>query len=375
MSYLEPPPPPLSASTPPARGATALDALSPAWENTKRILFDPFSLRKWFKLGLIAFLAQAMASGGANFNVRMPLNFPTGGPGGPGGPGGLPAADFERFWHEVLGWYHAHGPQIIAGAVALVGLGLILSLILTYVSSVFRFIFLESVITSETQIRESWVRNRAEGASFFLWRLAFGFVSLLIVALFVGGPAVAIYKAIGWRPGGPPPTWSTIAGCFGLFMLAMLMFVIALIIVGIVAALTRDFVLPLMYLRRIGVLEGWRQFWPILGAHKGGFLVYFLMKIVVTILAGIIMVILSCFGGLVAMIPLAVLGLIGYGMVQAAGIHSWDWSYLWALVPLGIVLSIGLGYWMNCVVLPIPVYFQSYALKYLGYVEPEAETV
>ncbi len=42
---------------------------------------------------------------------------------------------------------------------------------------------------------------------------------------------------------------------------------------------------------------------------------------------------------------------------------------------VGLIIATLLGYWMTCVLLPIPVWFQSYALKYLGYVKPEAHTI
>jgi hypothetical protein len=174
---------------------------------------------------------------------------------------------------------------------------------------------------------------------------------------------------------GGQPSMQLIMGSVGLILLAVFLLVIVALFLGVISAITRDFVLPLMYLRRIGVLEAWRQCWAVVTANKMGFFVYFLLKIVAAMAAGIAGALLGCLGILVAGIPLALLGALGYVLVQALGIHTWDWAYLWGLIPLGVVVLLALSYWITCVLLPIPVYFQSYALRYLGQVEPSAVTV
>jgi hypothetical protein len=78
---------------------------------------------------------------------------------------------------------------------------------------------------------------------------------------------------------------------------------------------------------------------------------------------------------MVAAIPVALLGLLGWALVAALGITTWSWWYLAILIPTGIGVVLLFSYLVTCVLLPIPVYFQSYALKYLSYVEPEAATI
>jgi len=366
---MRPPPSPLSGSGPGAAPQSAVDALMPAWEHTKRVLFSPFRARKWLKLGLIAFLAGVIGGGGGGGGGGGNFGGPSGGPGG-GGGGPDPAA----LWAQVVDWYHAHAAEVLAGATAAGLLIVGLSLVMLYVSSVFRFIFLESVITNETRIRESWHRNRAEGLSFFWWRLGFGTLAFLFVAIVVGLPAALIILPMSGGPGGPPGATSIVGMVLGV-LVAIGLGLIAAVVLGVINALTRDFVVPLMYLRRIPVLAAWRQCWGLVTGHKGGFVVYFLMKAVAAFVSGIAGMVLALGAMLVACIPLGVLGGIVYFAVQAAGVDSWSWSYLWAIVPVGAVLLIALAYWVTCWVLPIPVYFQSYALKYLGYVEPSAATI
>jgi len=312
-------------------------------------------VRKWLKLGLIAFLAGVVSGGGG------------GGPSGSGGP------DFDQVGPQIVEWYQAHTDAIIAGAIGVGIVGLAVFLIMLYVSSIFRFIFMESVITTETRIREAWHRNKAEGLAYMWWRIGFGLASLLVVALLVGGPVtILVVFIIGPARGGG---FAAIGGAIVLGLVAIFFALICALVIGLISAMTRDFVLPLMYLRRIGSVAGWRAFWPILCGNKLGFLIYFLLKAVLGIAAGIAGMFGAIIALLVAVIPLALIGLIGWGIVLLLGITAWNWWCLAGLIPAGLVIAILLGYWMTCVLLPIPVWFQSYALKYLGYVEPKVQTI
>jgi len=330
----------------------------PALQNVKRVLLSPFSVRKWLKLGLIAFLAGVVGGGGS---------------GGGSGPSGNGGADFDQVWPQIVAWYQAHTDAIIAGAIGVGIVGLVVFLLMLYVNSIFRFIFMESVITAETRIRQSWHRNKAEGLSYMWWRIGFGLISLLLIALLVGGPAtILILFILGPAKGGG---FAAVGSAIMLGLVAIFFMLICALVIGLINGMTRDFVLPIMYLRRIGAVAGWRAFWPILCGNKLGFLIYFLLKFVMGIAAGIASVFGAMIALLVALIPLALIGLIGWGIVLLLGITAWHWWYLAVLVPVGLVIVMLLGYWITCVLLPIPVWFRSYALKYLGYVEPEAQTI
>jgi hypothetical protein len=346
-----------------------LDAFGPAWANMKRVLFQPFQLRKWLKLGLIAMLAGvAGGGGGGGGGGGAPPG--GGGTGGGGGGGGGPEEVFE----QIAAWFHAHQAAVLTGALALGAFIIVFALVMLYVSSVFRFIFLESVITGEARIRDPWHRNKAQGLSFMGWRLGFGFLALLAFGLFVGLPVGLMILSLVRQTGGTPSV-HLILSSIGLVLLALFLLFVVLLIIGLISALTRDFVLPLMYLRRSGVIGAWREFWPILTQNRVGFLVYFLLKVLAAMVSGIAGLFLTLAGLLVAACPLGLLGLLGYGLVAALGIDSWSWSYLWAIVPTAFVVIMALAYWITCVILPIPVFFQSYALKYLGLVEPSAATI
>ena len=73
--------------------------IQPAIAHTRRILFEPFSGRKWFVLGFSAFLAQLGGGGSYNFTGN-PLDHSARGTG----------PDFNA----VTSWLSAHIPLVIA---------------------------------------------------------------------------------------------------------------------------------------------------------------------------------------------------------------------------------------------------------------------
>jgi len=333
----------------------------------KRVLFEPFSAGKWFKLGLIAFLGAVTGGGGGSGGG--------GGGGGPGGGGGRGGTEAAQAWDTIVTWCQAHWAEIIGITMVVIAALLVIGLVMTYVSSVFRFIFLESVITNETRIGEAWRRNKAAGLSYFFWRIGFGLASLVFTVALVAWPGMIWVRAVGWRPGDALPDWPIIAGTVGLLLLAVGALAVAAIVVSIITTLVRDFVLPLMYVRQVRVLEAWGEFWGLLRANLGGFVVYLLLKIVLSLGAGIASIILGCLGILVALLPVGLVVGVGFALVSVLGINEWNWMYLWTIVPIGLVTVLALGYWMVCVTLPVPVFMRSYALKYLEYVEPAAATI
>ena len=223
----------------------------------------------------------------------------------------------------------------------------------------------------EARIGQSWHRNKREGLAYMWWRIGFGLVTLIVLAVVVGLPTLLVYSLVTGQAGDAAKVGTTILTVLvGVFLL-----LVCGVVIGLVDALARDFVVPLMYVRRINALEAWGALWPVLRENKLGFVVYFLIKFVSALAAGIAGLLGIAVGLVVAAIVLGIIGLGGWGVVAVLGINTWQWWYLWVLVPLGLGIALLLGYWITCVLLPIPVYFQSYALKYLGFVEPEAETI
>ncbi|HEX2711628.1 MAG TPA: hypothetical protein VHM88_05315, partial [Candidatus Acidoferrales bacterium] len=114
-------PPPLSA----------VDSISPAFAQTKRLLFKPFRFGAWARLAVVAVITGEFAGGswGGSTHINIPSQ-----QGGRKWPG-LTLLD-PPVWpqlREVLPWV----------ALAVVA-GLMVGLLLIYVASVYRFILLDA---------------------------------------------------------------------------------------------------------------------------------------------------------------------------------------------------------------------------------------
>jgi len=95
---------------------------------------------------------------------------------------------------------------------------------------------------------------------------------------------------------GPAATSGLIVGICGFIAVA--------IVSGVVNLFLNDFVVPIMYRRRIGVLAAWRSFRDeLLAGHIGSFVLYVLFKILLGIAIALVTLLLICFTLCIAAIP------------------------------------------------------------------------
>ena len=72
------------------------------------------------------------------------------------------------------------------------------------------------------------------------------------------------------------------AAVLGLVFIGLLAFIVA-IAFAVFLKFTKDFVVPVMYLRNCTAVAGWRLFLPILSHRVGVFILYILFQIVISI--------------------------------------------------------------------------------------------
>jgi hypothetical protein len=79
------------------------------------------------------------------------------------------------------------------------------------------------------------------------------------------------------------------------------------LVFAVIKMLTTDFVVPIMFLRRKKCLAGWGELRGFLAAESGNFILYFLMKIVLSMAIGamVLMVVLvtCCLAGCIMALP------------------------------------------------------------------------
>jgi hypothetical protein len=325
---------------------SALDSVTPAIEHTKQQAFKPFSIVQWTKLAFVGLLAGELSSSGCNLRSAVPHGTRSG--------GGLPGID----------------PAILGALVAvLIVCGIVLGLLLMYVSSVFRFILFDSVLRKRCEIAPSWHERQAPGFRLFLWTLGFTILWGLSFVVFLGIPALMVFAA-GWfnRPKEHLAPL-VLLGVLGLFVGLLLACIGALVHV-----LTKDFVVPQMAIEGIGPIEAWRRLLAMMDAEKGGYIGYVGLKILLAIAAGIIFGII---GAIVAVVFIIPVGGIAAAVVlggKAAGL-TWNLYTITAGVLAALGLVFLLLYVLSLVSVPAIVFFPAYSIYFFASRYPSLSAV
>ncbi len=261
---------------------SVLRPISEAFDRTKKILFQPFEPVKWLTLGFCVFLANLADGGG-------------GGGGGFHGGGGPRQEDYSRASH----WLVNNVPLIVLLASIAIVLILVIMVLLNWLSSRGKFMFLDGVVRNRGAVKEPWKEYRAEANSAFIF-----FIALFIVA-FVGFVVMLIV--------GLGTAWPDLQqGVFGQrIVTALVILAITLlpwmILFGIIGALTRDFVLPIMYLRRIGICPAWRaSVNEFLLPHLLPVIGFYIVKILLGLAIGVTLACLVLMTCCIAVIPLII---------------------------------------------------------------------
>jgi hypothetical protein len=193
-------------------------------------------------------------------------------------------------------WIHAHLALVIALAVVVFLVFLALGLVLTWIRSRGKFMFLDGVVRNRAAVVEPWHEFARQGNSLFLFAFCFS-LAAAAVALVVAGAGLAL----AW-----PDIRAERFGAGALLALLVggpLLFA-ELLACGIVHVLLEDFVVPAMYLRRQRVLEAWSTVRrEVLAGQVGTIILYFLMKIVLAMGVGVIALVVTCLTCCLAALP------------------------------------------------------------------------
>jgi hypothetical protein len=254
--------------------------LTRAWERTRAALFRrPDWPKRWFVIGFAAFLSGRVGMSGTWQFEFDPWD---GGPSAREFAGGL-------LTDPVLPWL----------AAELAVLGLALWVVLLWISSRGRFVFLDNVVRGHRHIAEPWRRHAIQGNSLFVWRLVFLLIAFGVSALLIGPPLVLGGAGTALTGGG---LWA--AG--GVFVA-----VVFAVLIGIAAAYVRcfldSFVIPIMYRDGLTTNDAWRRFLPLLRAHTAEFLLYglllFFLVLAVSVVVLVAGLLTCCIGWILIAIP------------------------------------------------------------------------
>ena len=263
---------------------SVLDPVTPAIDRVKLILFKPFDLRKWFVIGFCAWLAYLGGGGGG---------------GGGGGRGGGPPYNVPHKQSEATeqikegietarNYVSNNMYWILPVIVTVVVLVILIGLLVAWLNSRGRFMFLHCVATNRAEVSIPWRKFRQQGNSLFLFRIVLGIIGFVVVIVpVIGIIALVIMMVSGSAPG--------IVAVPGIIILSLTIFALS-ILLFLVRKFTFDFVVPIMSLRMSSCTAGWREFKTILSANKLRFTLYLLFQIVIKIVIGAMIGIGFCIG-------------------------------------------------------------------------------
>jgi hypothetical protein len=250
---------------------SVIDPISPAIEWVKTVLFRPFDLGKWFVIGFCAWLAYLGEGGGPNFNF-----------------GGQQYESSGKDFHHAKEFLIENLYWILPVAITVIVISIIIGFVITWLSSRGRFMFLHCVALNKAEVVAPWHKFRKQGNSLFLFRIVVGLISFAIVMMLIA-VLVVIGVLLFAGGGGPNPI-----GIMLMVLMAICLIIPTAIVFGLIGKFTRDFVVPIMYLREGTCMAAWREFWPLLTGNKGKFTIYILFQIAIAIAVGVIVMACVC---------------------------------------------------------------------------------
>jgi hypothetical protein len=229
------------------------------------MLFRPAHVGFWFTLGFAAFLSEYLSWGlGRGSDVGWKSR-------GDGGPDGIPVDVIGKVIDFLL------NPIVTTVVIAIIICAFAAYVLITWISSRGRFIFLDNVAHERAAIVEPWHRLKRLGNSLFVWRLAFNLVVLMIVGAIVTpflAAIAALIHAGSFR----------FADLFVLLPLPLMLLPVGLI-AGYVELCRMSFIEPIMYRDDIGVLAAWKRFVALFVSRPWPFLVYGLYVLALMVVA------------------------------------------------------------------------------------------
>jgi hypothetical protein len=321
---------------------SALDTISPAFRHTKQQLLQPFRMSQWTRLALVGLLAGELSSGGG-CGTRFPAPHA-------GGTSHMPAAGLAA----------AH-PLLVAGVIGiLVVVGLLLAVLLVYINSVMRFILFDSVVEKHCRVRQGWRRRQPAGWRYFGWQILLFLASGVALTILVGVP-VALGLAMGWLTNPREHVLALVLGGILLFFL----FCGFLVCLGVVAVLTKDFVVPQMAMEDIGAIEAWRRLLSMMRGEKGGYAGYLGLKVVMALGAAVIMSMVTVIVVLLILIPVGGIGVVAVLGGKAAGL-TWNLYTITIAVVVCSMLVAAILYVFALISVPVIVFFPAYSVYFFA---------
>jgi hypothetical protein len=300
-------------------GVSVTAPISPAMQRANLILFRPFDLGKWFAIGFCAFLANLGQGGnGGRYNRAATVK----------GNASGSQPQMNNYLSHARDYLHANLGWIIPLAVVLFVIVIAVTILLLWLQSRGAFMLLHCVALNRGEVGVPWRKYAPEAHSLWLFRLVLGAVSMVLVLPFIAWLVwMFLAMSANHRQFDLRVILLFVEVGLGWFCISLPLF--------IASVFTRQFVVPIMYLRGGTCMDAWRILLPILAANAGRFILYILFQIVI---------------GIVVMFLLI--------------------AFILCTCCIGAVLLV-IPYIGSVVLLPVTIFLRSYSLIYLAQYGPE----
>ncbi len=258
--------------------------LSNSWNRMKKALFQPFDITKWFVVGFTAFLAEL-------------LDGPHGNGSGGDNDHGFNFGDVADFPHIAWDWLMDNPGWF---SLILIGIVLITAIIviLTWLSSRGKFMFLDNVVYDRAKVTQPWYDFKEHGNSLFIWRLVFGLICFAVIILFIVQFFIIAFEFYN-SDFEPAPILSFIGIGF--------LFFIFMVVISYISVFLDDFIVPIMYKNNISTAKAWHVFLQIFSKYWLYFILYGLLLFVLWVFIVIFIILAGiftcCLGFIFLIIP------------------------------------------------------------------------
>ena len=243
---------------------SAVEAISPAVQHVRRILFQPFDFGTWLTLGFLSFL-QILGEGGGYYSFKFP---------------GSHRADVPERMKEAISWVSMHWTLVAILGFFGIFFVLALGVLFLWLSARATFCYIDDISTQRAEITRPWNEHRQIADSYFFWRLVFAIVCLIVALMFIVPIGVSIWNLVQ-----NDSEISIPRVLFGSGVVVMLLPFLGIFVICVTVAkvLLVDFVAPIQYLRRVKCSEAVRVVIDMVKTYPGDILLYLILKLVMAI--------------------------------------------------------------------------------------------
>lgn len=257
-----------------------------AYSAMKRILFKPFNIGKWFTLGFCAFLADLLEfHGGSGGDGRSGFNWRF--------------SSFEEAKYYAYNLILEYWELILTIGWAIIVAGMLLGLLIMWLRCRGKFMLLDGVVHNRGAVVKPWHQYRELANSLLLWRIIvgiMGFACFVLIVLLCGSIAWPDIKDLRFE-----------ANALAALIIFGALAILSSIFFGVIKHMLTDFIAPIMYRRGIlcgEAIQVFRQ--EILADHEGSFVLFYLMKFLLGVVAVVIVILTVCMSCCIALIPLII---------------------------------------------------------------------